>query len=82
SSPQELPHEQLLRKNMEANFKEALEALPLDQKTVFILRVFENLSYKAIADLLDIPQGTVMSQLSRAREKLKTILAEHLSRRS
>ncbi|MCJ7580511.1 MAG: sigma-70 family RNA polymerase sigma factor, partial [Candidatus Aminicenantes bacterium] len=66
SSPQELPHEQLLRKNMEANFKEALEALPLDQKTVFILRVFENLSYKAIADLLNIPKGTVMSQLSRA----------------
>jgi RNA polymerase sigma-70 factor (ECF subfamily) len=82
SSPQELPHEKLLRKNMEANFKEALEALPLDQKTVFILRVFENLSYKAIADLLNIPQGTVMSQLSRAREKLKTLLAEHLSRRS
>ena len=78
SSPHELPQEQLLRKNMEVNFREALETLPLDQKTVFILRVFENLSYKAIADLLNIPTGTVMSQLSRSRKKLKTLLAEHL----
>jgi len=78
SSPQELPQEQLLRNGMEVKFKEALEALPIDQKTVFILRVFENLSYKAIADLLNIPQGTVMSRLSRSRKKLKTLLAEHL----
>ena len=78
SSPQELPHEKLLRKNMEENFKEALEALPLDQKTVFILRVFENLSYKAIADLLNIPPGTVMSRLNRSREKLKILLIEYL----
>ncbi len=78
STPQELPQEQLLRNGMEVKFKEALEALPLDQKTVFILRVLENLSYKAIADLLNIPEGTVMSRLSRSRKKLKTLLAEHL----
>ncbi len=77
-SPHELPQEQLLRNSMEVNFKEALETLPLDQKTVFILRVFENLSYKEIADLLNIPTGTVMSQLSRSRKKLKTLLADHL----
>ncbi len=78
SSPQELPQDQLLRNGLEVKFKEALEALPLNQKTVFILRVFENLSYKAIADLLNIPPGTVMSRLSRSRKKLKTLLAEHL----
>ena len=78
SSPQELPQEQLQRNGMELKFKEALEALPLDQKTVFILRVFENLSYRAIADFLNIPPGTVMSRLSRSRKKLKTLLAEHL----
>jgi RNA polymerase sigma-70 factor (ECF subfamily) len=78
SSPHELPQEQLLRNIMEVKFKEALEALPLNQKTVFILRVFENLSYKAIADFLNIPPGTVMSRLSRSRKKLKTLLAEHL----
>lgn len=77
-SPQELPQEQLLRDGMEAKFKEALEALPLDQKSVFILRVFENLSYKDIAALLNIPQGTVMSRLNRSRQKLKTLLAEYL----
>ena len=78
SSPQELPQEQLLRNGMEVKFKEALEALPLDLKTVFVLRVFENLSYRAIADLLNIPPGTVMSRLSRSRKRLKTLLAEHL----
>ncbi len=78
SSPQELPQEQLQRNVLELKFKEAIEALPLNQKTVFILRVFDNLSYKAIADLLNIPPGTVMSRLSRSRNKLKTLLAEHL----
>ncbi len=78
SSLQEMPQEQLQRNDMEIKFKEALEALPLDQKIVFILRVFENLSYKAIADFLSIPPGTVMSRLSRSRKKLKTLLAEHL----
>jgi len=78
SSPQELPQEQLLRNDMEVNFNKALETLPLDQKTVFILRVFENLSYKTIAELLNIPPGTVMSQLSRSRKTLKTLLAEYL----
>ncbi|MFC2167438.1 RNA polymerase sigma factor [Acidobacteriota bacterium] len=77
-SSQESPQEQLLRNGMEEKFKEALEILPMDQKTVFILRVFENLSYKEIADLLNIPPGTVMSRLNRSRNKLKTLLAEHL----
>lgn len=78
SSPSELPPEQLQRNVLELKFKEAIEALPLNQKTVFILRVFDNLSYKVIADLLNIPPGTVMSRLSRSRNKLKSLLAEHL----
>lgn len=77
-SQPELPQEKLQRKFMENKFKEALDALPLEQKTIFILRVFENLSYKDISELLSIPQGTVMSRLSRTRQKLKTVLAEYL----
>jgi RNA polymerase sigma-70 factor (ECF subfamily) len=77
-SQPELPQEKLQRKFMENKFKEALEALPLEHKTVFILRVFENLSYKDISGLLNIPEGTVMSRLSRTRNKLKTLLAEYL----
>jgi len=41
---------------------------------VFTLRVFEDMSYKEIADTMDISIGTVMSRLSRARTMLKSVL--------
>jgi len=75
---QELPHEMLRQNRMEQTFKQALKALPAEQKIVFILRVFENQSYKDIAKILNLSQGTVMSRLSRAREKLKSSMAEYL----
>ncbi len=78
SMGQELPHEMLQRNQTEQKFKKALKALPPDQKIVFILRVYENLSYKEISQLLEISEGTVMSRLSRAREKLKLSMAEYL----
>lgn len=75
---QEMPHEMLRRNRMEQTFKKALKALPPEQKIVFVLRVFENQSYKEIARLLNITKGTVMSRLSRAREKIKLSMAEYL----
>jgi len=75
---QELPQNKLQRKLIEDKFNRALEALPVEQKSLFILRVLENLSYKEISELLKIPIGTVMSRLSRTRKKLKTMLAEYL----
>lgn len=74
----ELPHEKLQRNRLEVKFREALEALPDNQRMVFILRVYENQSYQEIADSLDIPIGTVMSRLSRSRKKLKDMMAEYL----
>jgi RNA polymerase sigma-70 factor (ECF subfamily) len=78
SMGQELPQEMLQRNRMEQTFKRVLKALPSEQKIVFILRVFENQSYKDIAEILNISQGTVMSRLSRAREKIKSSMAEYL----
>lgn len=78
SRGQEMPHELLLKTQMQHRFKKALKALPADQKAVFVLRVFENQSYKEIAKTLNIPKGTVMSRLSRAREKIKTSMADFL----
>lgn len=54
--------------------KEALEKIPAEQRTVFLLRVREELSYQEISDTLEISIGTVMSRLSRARDKLRTHL--------
>ncbi|SMF91820.1 RNA polymerase sigma-70 factor, ECF subfamily [Azospirillum oryzae] len=48
----------------------ALAALPEDQRAVILLVSIEDLSYADAAKVLDVPIGTVMSRLSRAREKL------------
>ena len=57
----------------------ALGELPAEQRAVFCLRVFEELSYREIAESLGIEMGTVMSRLSRAREKLREALTPYLS---
>jgi RNA polymerase sigma-70 factor (ECF subfamily) len=79
---QELPQETAQRNEVERKFKEALQTLPPDQKSIFILRFYENLSYKEISQALNLPRGTVMSRLNRARQKLKSLLADTLLRRS
>ena len=45
-----------------------VERLPQNQKTVMVLTCVEGLSYQEVADVLDVPIGTVMSRLSRARQ--------------
>ena len=53
----------------------ALESLPAKFREVLVLREFEECSYKEIATITELPIGTVMSSLARAREKLKSSLA-------
>lgn len=52
----------------------ALESLPPRSREVIVLRELEECSYKEIAEITGIPMGTVMSTLSRARERLCRIL--------
>lgn len=52
---------------------DAFEHLPESQRTLLWLVCVEDLSYKAVADMFDIPLGTVMSRLSRARSALRTL---------
>jgi RNA polymerase sigma-70 factor (ECF subfamily) len=59
----------------------ALAALPAEAREILVLREIEDLSYKAIAVVLDLPVGTVMSRLARAREKLAAVLGDRLGRR-
>lgn len=53
----------------------ALDLLPLEQKQVVLLVGLEDLSYAEVAIVLDIPIGTVMSRLSRGRERLRALMA-------
>jgi RNA polymerase sigma-70 factor (ECF subfamily) len=56
----------------------AVGQLPPDQRAVFVLRAYDELSYAEIAEALGLSIGTVMSRLSRAREKLRAALAGYL----
>lgn len=49
----------------------AFEILPPDQRAVLHLVVVEGASYAEAAEILDVPVGTIMSRLSRARERLR-----------
>ena len=55
---------------MDEQLVKALEQLPEDYRTVMLLWAVEDLSYKEIAITLDVPIGTVMSRLHRARQRL------------
>src|SRR5262249_37105297 len=55
--------------------RQALEELPPESREVLVLRELEGFSYKDIARIAGIPQGTVMSRLARARERLQQTLA-------
>ena len=61
--------------------KGALDQLPAEFREVVVLRDLEGLSYKEIADIANIPTGTVMSRLARARDRLKLILCDRLKRK-
>jgi RNA polymerase sigma-70 factor (ECF subfamily) len=63
-----------LSKVKEADVRAAIEKLPDPYREVIVLREFEELSYEEIAEVLGCPRGTVMSRLSRARDKLKDVL--------
>lgn len=57
--------------------QQAVLSLPSASRTVLVLREYEGLSYREIADSLDIPIGTVMSRLNYARKHLAEDLAPH-----
>lgn len=52
----------------------ALLTLPPEQREVLLLVAVEQMSYEQVARVLDVPAGTVMSRLSRARERLRAVL--------
>jgi RNA polymerase sigma-70 factor (ECF subfamily) len=62
------------RSEIAAALAACLETLPADQRACFDLRHGEEFSYAEIATVLGIPQGTVMSRLARAREKMRACL--------
>lgn len=60
--------------------RQALEDLPVEFREVLVLRELEGLSYKQIVEVADIPMGTVMSRLARARKRLHESLASRANK--
>jgi RNA polymerase sigma-70 factor (ECF subfamily) len=72
ADPDAIDPEQAMVRIAEARvLSDAIAALPLPFREVLVLREIEDLSYKEIARVLDIPIGTVMSRLARARGLLQ-----------
>lgn len=63
--------EQLLRQERAAMVQQALGQLNAEHRAILVLREMEGCDYDAIAEILDLPIGTVRSRLHRARQQLK-----------
>jgi len=70
------PATELARRERGELLHAGLARIPLDDQIALELSYFEAMSTREIADVLEIPENTVRSRLSRAREKLRAALAE------
>jgi RNA polymerase sigma-70 factor, ECF subfamily len=74
------PETQLLRTDGVARIERAIATLPARAREIVVLRELEDLSYQELAEVLDIPAGTVMSTLFRARRALRASLDPEIRR--
>ena len=58
--------------------RQALEELPVEFREVLVLRELEEMSYREIANITDLPLGTVMSRLARGRKRLQLALTNQM----
>ena len=72
--PEETPESLAIAGAERERLARALEGLPRRSREVLVLRELEGFSYKEIAEITGIPIGTVMSSLSRARDRLQRAL--------
>ncbi len=70
------PEDLLLAKQRSVALQNAVEKLPLHLRETLVLREFHGLSYREIAAISNVPTGTVMSRLAKARQSLLSLLKE------
>jgi RNA polymerase sigma-70 factor (ECF subfamily) len=68
----------IMRTTQQQVVRQAIEELPVGFREVTILRELEGISYKEIAEIIQVPVGTVMSRLARARDQLQRCLPARL----
>ena len=73
--------EMLLLQKVDAQIvRLALQELPIEFREIVVMREIEGLSYKEIANIVDVPIGTVMSRLARGRKRLHALLANSMGK--
>jgi RNA polymerase sigma-70 factor (ECF subfamily) len=75
------PEAELLGAAARETLHQALDGLPAEFREVIVLRELQGLSYKEIGEVTGVPAGTVMSRLSRARQRLQRALYADKERR-
>ena len=82
SAPQlqgmETPERQLLNQEIVDTIHSTIEKLPEEMRTAIMLREFEDMSYEEIANITEMPLGTIKTRIFRARSILKEMLTEKL----
>src|SRR6266511_3815930 len=81
ANAEQTPESEVLEAIPDATVKEALEALPEQFRMAVLLADVEGFSYKEIAEIRDVPIGTVMSRLHRGRRQLQKALWEFAGER-
>ncbi len=66
-----IPEQELIRSNNRVRVNQALKQLPVVFREVLILREMEEMPYERIAMVTEVPVGTVMSRLARARQQFR-----------
>ena len=79
ASPEKTPHEVLESDELKRSIMAALDTLSERHRTVVVLFDLEGLSHRQIAEILQCPEGTVMSRLHHGRLKLKRVLSKRLA---
>jgi len=74
------PEQHLLRVRDREAIERAMEALPVHYREVVLLCDVEEMKYQEIAEMLQIPIGTVMSRLARGRSQMRTVLQQTVTR--
>ena len=75
------PEEVVMNGVLDAEVQEALAALPEEYRSVVVMALMDDMSYREIAAALSIPLGTVMSRLHRGRKMLQKALLEYARRK-
>jgi RNA polymerase sigma-70 factor (ECF subfamily) len=72
------PRKAAIRRELVAKIDAALAELPDYHREVILLREIDGLSYEEMAEVLNVPKGTIMSRLFHARKKMQAALADYV----